>query len=66
MKNICWKVCFYNLVNDDTIEEVCFDNIEDISKAYPKIPLHTWRNICLGRSKVYDRFLSVHKHIKTQ
>jgi len=62
MKKINWKVKIHNPINyDEILEEAEFKSIEEISNKYNKIPLNTWRNICIGRSKVYKHFIDVEK-----
>lgn len=61
MKAINWKIQILNPVSEDIIEENIFKNINEISTKYPKIPLSTWRNIALGRSKIYSKFIVCEK-----
>lgn len=61
MKSINWKIKILNPVSEDIIEETNFKNINDIAEKYSKIPLSTWRNIALGRSKIYSKFIVCEK-----
>lgn len=61
MKTIRWKVQINNPITNDKIEEEIFDNINQIAVAYEFLSLQKWRNICLGRSRVYNTFLNVEK-----
>lgn len=62
MKSINWSVSILNPTNNDILENKEFKNIEEIAKKYDYLPLSTWRNICLGRSKVYNKFICVNKN----
>tara|TARA_B110000285_G_scaffold125967_1_gene142050 strand:- start:301 stop:543 length:243 start_codon:yes stop_codon:yes gene_type:complete len=61
MKNTFWEITIKNPANDNVIERKQFDCIADISKQYQKISETTWRNIALGRSKVYKNFIEMEK-----
>tara|TARA_E500000305_G_scaffold67369_1_gene53588 strand:+ start:78 stop:326 length:249 start_codon:yes stop_codon:yes gene_type:complete len=61
MKRINWKITILNPVNEEILECNTFENITEISKKYKKIPLSTWRNIALGRSKIYKKFVICEK-----
>jgi hypothetical protein len=61
MKNTFWEITIKNPANDNIIERKQFDCIADIAKQYQKISETTWRNIALGRSKVYKNFIEMEK-----
>tara|TARA_B110000046_G_C13009468_1_gene406029 strand:+ start:2593 stop:2883 length:291 start_codon:yes stop_codon:yes gene_type:complete len=61
MKNINWNVKIYNPLSREILSQQQFKSIEDIKVKYPDIPLSTWRNISIGRSKVYNKFIEVEK-----
>ena len=61
MKNTNWEVEILNPINQELIEKNTFKSIEDISNKYKNITLSTWRNIALGRGKVYKKFINVKK-----
>lgn len=62
MKQINWSVKILNPVNKNHILETnTFRTIEEIFNKYPNLPLSTWRNICIGRSKIYKNFINVDK-----
>lgn len=61
MKNIQWKVEIHNPITKQKLEEEIFSNIHQIAEQYDFLSLQKWRNICLGRSKVYNTFLNVEK-----
>jgi hypothetical protein len=65
MKTIYWRVSINNPINNETIGEEVFENINDIADKYKFLSLQKWRNICLGRSRIYNTFLNVEKQIKT-
>lgn len=56
-----WKVSIYNPVSNELIEENLFNTINEISNKYQNINLNTWRNICMGRSKIYKKFINIEK-----
>jgi hypothetical protein len=61
MKNINWNVKIYNPLSRKILSQQQFKSIEDIKSAYPDISLSTWRNISIGRSKIYNKFIEVEK-----
>tara|TARA_R110000787_G_scaffold22553_2_gene65361 strand:- start:377 stop:631 length:255 start_codon:yes stop_codon:yes gene_type:complete len=61
MKSIKWKITILHPVSEDIIEESFFDNITEIAEKYKRIPISTWRNIALGRSKIYSKFIVCEK-----
>ena len=66
MKKIYWRVAIKHPLKEDILEINNFNSIEEICNHYPKINNNTWRNICLGRSKCYNKFLSVEKMMKDE
>ena len=66
MKNTYWEISIKNPVNDDIIEKNNFDSIKECSEKYNKIPLSTWRNIAMGRSKIYNNFIKMVKKNKNE
>ena len=60
-----WKIEVYNPVNNEIIQSSNHSTINEIFEKYPKINLSTWRNIAMGRSKVYNKFIKVIKLPKT-
>ena len=64
MKKTYWLISIKNPVNDDIIEQKEFDTIADVAKNYGKIPEKTWRNISVGRSKIYGKFITCEKKTK--
>lgn len=56
-----WNIQVLNPVSNEIIEQSNHTTIDDIYKKYPNIPLNTWRNICMGRSKIYEKFIKVKK-----
>jgi len=63
MKFINWRVRFINPITKDILEEKIFPSIEEIHNNYSFIKLTTWRNMSIGRSRVYSPFLRVDKII---
>ena len=66
MKNIKWNVKLSNPMNGEQLEHKLYDSIEHIHKEHSYLPLPTWRNIAMGRSKVYNPFISVEKENYTE
>lgn len=66
MKDICWNVKFFNPIDKSLLSEKCFDSISHIKQEYPHISLSTWRNIAIGRSKIYERTINVNKQYKSK
>ena len=60
-----WKLEVYNPVTNQIIDVSNHSTINDIYEKHPKINLATWRNIAMGRSKVYNKFIKVRKLPKT-
>ena len=56
-----WKIAILNPVSNEIIEENLFNTINEINEKYKDINLNTWRNICMGRSKIYKKFIIVSK-----
>ena len=56
-----WKVEVLNPVNNTVIQSSNHRTINEIANKYNSINLATWRNICMGRSKVYNKFIKVSK-----
>lgn len=61
MKTNQWNVKVLDVRNGNVLEEHTYPTIKDISAKYNKICHNTWRNICLGRSKLYEPFFKVQK-----
>lgn len=57
MKTSYWKVTVLHPTENSIIEERNFESVDDISKYHKRIPLITWKNICAGRSKIYEKFI---------
>ena len=67
MKSICWRVKFYNPINQELIKEERHTHIQSLADKYPHIPLPTWRNMGMGRSKIYEPFIKLKKeYISTE
>ena len=56
-----WEVEVLNPINNNVISKSVHSTINDIAENYKNINLNTWRNICMGRSKVYNNFIKVNK-----
>ena len=56
-----WIVSVLNPISGKEIENSIHSTIDDIAKHYKQINLNTWRNICMGRSKIYSKFIKVNK-----
>ena len=59
-----WRVIVLNPTDNSVIQSSTHPTINDIYKTYSNINLSTWRNICMGRSKVYSKFIKVTKVLK--
>ena len=59
-----WNLEVINPVSNEVILSTTHNTIDEIYESYPKIPLNTWRNICVGRSKIYNNFISIRKELK--
>ena len=65
MKSIFWNVKFLNPVDGKSIlREETHPHIQSLADKYPHIPLPTWRNMGMGRSKIYEPFIQLEKHKK--
>ena len=61
MKKIKWKITVLHPLSEDIIEERIFNSLYEVAEQYKRIPLLTWRNIGLGRSKIYSKFILCEK-----
>ena len=61
MRTSYWKVTVLHPTENSTLEEKNFESIEEISKYHKRIPPETWKNICAGRSKIYQKFIICEK-----
>ena len=61
-----WKVEVLNPVDNTIIQTSNHPTINDIFNNYNTINLATWRNIAMGRSKIYNKFIKVYKVPKTE
>tara|TARA_R110002073_G_scaffold320989_1_gene496858 strand:+ start:16026 stop:16226 length:201 start_codon:yes stop_codon:yes gene_type:complete len=65
MKNIIWELKVFNPLNDELLMDKTFTSLKEVSENFTKIPFNTWRNISIGRCKIYDKFLTLEKKNKT-
>ena len=56
-----WNVKFFNPINQEILKEEKHKTIKSIHENHPHIPLTTWRNLAIGRSKFYDKILKLEK-----
>tara|TARA_R110002126_G_scaffold165189_1_gene313054 strand:- start:973 stop:1227 length:255 start_codon:yes stop_codon:yes gene_type:complete len=63
MKSILWKLNILNPATNEVLSTEKFNSLREISEKYKNIPFNTWRNISIGRSKVYEKFLYLKKDI---
>tara|TARA_R110002153_G_scaffold10110_2_gene40416 strand:- start:1022 stop:1432 length:411 start_codon:yes stop_codon:yes gene_type:complete len=62
IKSIKWEVNILNPIDDSSnIFEKKYCSIRDIADDHTFLPYDTWRNIAVGRSKVYDAFIKLFK-----
>ena len=59
-----WCVVVLNPTDNSVIQTSTHFTINDIHNTYQNISLSTWRNICMGRSKIYSKFIKVTKVLK--
>lgn len=65
MKKNYWSVEFLHPATNTVIETKTFDGLKEIAEHYKNIPLTTWRNIAIGRCKVYKKFIKICKKQRT-
>ena len=65
MKSIIWKLSILNPATNEVISNEQFNSLREISIKYKNIPFNTWRNISIGRSKIYEKFLFLQKDINS-
>lgn len=65
VKNINWNLRMFNPTDKTVIHSTTYNNIEEIHKEHPYITLPTWRNIAIGRSKIYKNFIEIEKTNKS-
>lgn len=63
VKSINWQVEVVNPMTNQVVNSATYNSIEHIQKEHSYLPISTWRNVCMGRSKVYSPFLRVSKNI---
>jgi hypothetical protein len=61
-----WNVSVLNPITNEEILKSSHNTIDEIADKYTQINLNTWRNICMGRSKVYNKFIKVSKEEKKE
>lgn len=61
MKSIKWNVKIKNPLTAEILDSKDFNKVDDITDVYPFLTKEKWRNICLGRSKVYSVVVEVNK-----
>ena len=65
MKSIIWKLSILNPASNEVILTEQFNSLREISEKYKNIPFNTWRNISIGRSKIYEKFLFLKKDVNS-
>lgn len=63
MKKTIWKLEVLHPLNQNVIQTTRHKTLKEISSSNPSIPFNTWRNIAIGRSKVYEKFIKLEKLI---
>ena len=58
-----WRLTSFNPLNGDILGSNEYRTIKELSTQNPKIKEDIWRNISIGRSKVYQPFFKL-EHIK--
>lgn len=64
MKKVLWNLKVLHPLNQSVIQVEHFNTLKEISEKHKTIPFNTWRNIAIGRSKVYNNFIQLDKQIK--
>lgn len=62
MKNTQWTLIIKNPLTTEIITTETFRTLKDIHNKYTNIPLTTLRNIGMGRSKIYNKFIDLTKN----
>ena len=58
-----WRITFFDTLSGKKLKTEVFDSIKSLSKKHKQLNEETWRNVSLGRSRVYDPFFKL-EHIK--
>jgi hypothetical protein len=56
-----WKVEIKNAMTGDIDETYYFPSLSQLAERVPMFNYNTWRNIALGRSKTYNKFVNIYK-----
>ena len=63
-KRIKWIVNIKNPITNEIIKAGKYCSLQDIHKDNEFLNYDTWRNIAVGRSKVYDPFIIIEKDME--
>jgi len=63
-KRVKWVVCIKNPINKDILKTGKYCSLKEISNDNSFLPYDTWRNIAVGRSNVYDPFITIDKDLE--
>tara|TARA_R110002126_G_scaffold31387_2_gene101113 strand:- start:663 stop:839 length:177 start_codon:yes stop_codon:yes gene_type:complete len=56
-----WQLTVFNPIDGEKMMNKNFKSLNDIHKEFPKIKYDAWRNLAIGRSKIYKPFFDVKK-----
>ena len=56
-----WQLKVFNPVDGEVMLTQDFRSLNDVAKKFPKIKYDAWRNLTIGRSKVYKPFFDIKK-----
>lgn len=56
-----WQLTVFSPIDGEEMLVQTFKSINEIHKKFPKINYDTWRNLAVGRSKVYAPFFDIKK-----
>ena len=66
MKSIYWSLKVLNPINNEVLLNEEHPNIDEIAEKYSYLPHSTWKNIGMGRCKIYNRFINLEKCYKSE
>lgn len=61
MKTTEWELIVKNPISNEVLSTEKYRTLKDIAEKYSNISLTTLRNIGMGRSKVYKKFIELNK-----
>ena len=61
MKVSNWYLVVHHPLTGEILTTETHRSIRELAVAHPHIKEETWRNISIGRSKIYDKFIKLIK-----